>query len=295
VWTKETDAYEAFTPLAFAAACTRTARLGTAIASLFTRGPALLAMQAASLADAAPGRFVLGIGTSSRPIVSGWNGIAFERPLTRTRETLAVLRRALRGERVDFAGEAVRMRGFRLATPPAVPPPIALGALGPRMLALAAVEADAVVLSLVGPDDVPRIRSELAAAASGRPGGPRAREVVIRIGTIVDDDAERARAQCRRTLAAYLSVDRYAALHRWLGRAESLEPMWRAWRAGDRASAVAAVPDALVDALFVHGDVEACRRGLAHFREAGVTTPVVSLLRWPGDAGEVLAELARPA
>jgi len=147
-----------------------------------------------------------------------------------------------------------------------------------------------VILSLVGPEDVPRIRDALVAAEPAA----ASREVVMRIGVIVDEDAEAARAHCRRLLAAYLNVDRYAALHRTLGRGALLEPVWRAWQAGDRRAAVAAVPDALVDALFVHGDVAACRRGLAGFRAAGVTTPVVALMRWRGALEDVLAELARP-
>jgi probable F420-dependent oxidoreductase len=290
VFTQETEGHDAFTPLGYAAALTSRVRLGSAIGSVFTRGPALLAMQAAALAEAAPGRFVLGLGTSSRTMVEGWNGLPFARPLARARETLGVLRRLLAGERVDFAGETVTVRGFRLERAPASVPPILLAALGPRMLELAAREADGVILSLVGPDDVSRVRAALAAAVPAAV----AREVVMRIGVIVDEDAEVARAHCRRLLAAYLSVDRYAALHRRLGRGALLEPVWRAWQAGDRRAAVAAVPDALVDALFVHGDVAACRRGLARFRAAGVSTPVVALMRWRGALEDVLADLAHP-
>jgi probable F420-dependent oxidoreductase len=285
VWTQETDGPDAFTPLAFAAATPSRVRLGSAIASHFTRGPALLAMQAAALADAAPGRFVLGIGTSSRAMVSGWNGIAFERPLARTRDVLAFLRRAFTGERVDFAGETFAVRGFRLERPPADPPPIYLAALGPRMLELAAREADGLLLSLVSPEDVVQIRASLAAPA---------REIAMRIGVMVDIAPEEVRAHVRRVLAAYLTVDRYAALHRWLGRGDVLAPIAAAWHSSDRAGALAAVPDSLVDAIVVHGDVGACRRGLARFRAAGVTTPIVSLMRSAGDPLETLAELARP-
>ena len=88
LWTQETGGHDAFTPLALAAAWTRDVRLGTAIAQVPTRGPATLATHAAALADAAPGRFVLGIGASSPAIVAGWNGLPFEAPWSRCRDTL---------------------------------------------------------------------------------------------------------------------------------------------------------------------------------------------------------------
>ncbi len=95
LWTMETSGLDAFTPLALAAAWAPELRLGTAIASVFTRGPALLAMNAAALAEAAPGRFVLGIGASSEPIVRGWNGMPFEAQYSRVRDSLRFLRAEL--------------------------------------------------------------------------------------------------------------------------------------------------------------------------------------------------------
>lgn len=286
LWTQETDAHDAFTPLALAAAWTTQPRLGTAIASVFTRGPALLAMQASALAEAAPGRFVLGLGSSSAPMVSGWNGRLFERPYARVRDTLAFLRTALAGEKVEGPFETLDVQGFRLERPPAVPPPVFLAALGPRMLRLAQREADGALLSLVSPADVERIRAFWEEEGSAPP------EVGLRIGVVVDSDSERARARCRKLIAGYLTVDRYAALHRWLGREAQLEPIWQAWQAGDRSRALAEVPDSLVDALFVHGSLAACRDGIGRFVQAGVSLPIVSLMGWTGDLVEVLRGLA---
>src|SRR6476646_6900837 len=98
LWTGETNGPDGFTPLALSAAWTGRARLGTGIVGVFQRGPALLAQQAAALADASEGRFVLGIGSSSDRIVEGWNGIPFERPLSKVRETLDFLDPALAGD-----------------------------------------------------------------------------------------------------------------------------------------------------------------------------------------------------
>src|SRR4029453_7283434 len=103
-------------------------RLGTAIANVFTRGPATLAMCAAGVAEVAPGRFCLGVGAGSQPIVESWNGDVFARPATRVREMVQFLRQALTGERVVFRGETFSVNGFRLTRPPAGPLPIFVAA-----------------------------------------------------------------------------------------------------------------------------------------------------------------------
>src|SRR6266853_912834 len=86
LWSAESGGADAFTPLALAAAWTPSLRLGTAIVPAYTRGPGLMAMSVASMAEAAPGRFAFGIGTSSDVIVGRWNGIPFEQPYQRTRD-----------------------------------------------------------------------------------------------------------------------------------------------------------------------------------------------------------------
>jgi len=264
----ETAGLDAFTPLAWAAAWAPELRLGTAIASVFTRGPALLAQTAAGLAEAAPGRFVLGIGASSEAMVSGWNGLPFEAPYARVRDSLRFLRRALTGERIDEAYESFAIRGFALERPPAQPPPIYVAALQRDMLRLAAREGDGVMLSLVAPGDVPKQLERAGTVA----------DVVLRVGIVPTPDAEAARAHCRRLVAAYLNVPAYAAMHEALGRADEIAPLRAAWGAGDRRAALAAVPDSLVDSLFVHGSPESCREQVEAFARAGVTTPVVSIL-----------------
>ncbi len=116
-WSFEVDGVDAFTPLTVIGLATQM-RIGTAIANVYTRGPATLASTAAGLAEIAPGRFVLGIGAGSQPIVEAWNGGKFSRPATRVRETAQFLRAALAGERVVFKGETFTVDGFRLTQGP---------------------------------------------------------------------------------------------------------------------------------------------------------------------------------
>ena len=274
LWSSEVAGTDAFTPLTLAAAWQPGARLGTAITPVFTRGPALLAMTAAALADVAPGRFQLGIGASSPVVVGDWNAADFTRPFARSRDMLEFLRAALAGEVVDREFETFRVRRFRLERPPATPPAVLLAALRPGMLRLAASAADGVILNWLAATDVPRA---LAEATSDRPGF----DVVARIFVCPTEDAAYARTVGRRMIAAYLTVPAYAEFHRWLGREPALGPMWTAWAAGDRRGALAAIPDEVVDELIVHGSPEQCRDHVARYAEAGVDVPVMALVPTP--------------
>jgi len=276
LWSAEVNGTDAFTPLALASLWAPGLRLGTAIAPVYTRGPALLAMTAAALAEAAPGRFRLGIGASSPAIVSEWNGLPFTDPFARTRDMLRFLRRALAGEVVDETFPSFAVRRFRLERRLEQPPPILLAALRPRMLRLAAAEADGVILNWLAAADLPRILDEIEAGEEGF-------EVVARLFVCPTTDAEYARSMGRRLIAAYLSVPAYAAFHHWLGRGDVLEPMWRAWAAGDRRGAAAAVPDELVDSLILYGAPAQVRAQVSAYVAGGVEIPVLALLPAPGD------------
>lgn len=284
-WSAEVNGADAFTPLAIAANWADGLRLGTAIVPVYTRAPGVLAMSAAALAELAPGRFVLGIGTSSRVVVEQWNGVEFSRPYQRARDMLRFLRRALAGEKVSERYPTFAVDGFRLDRTPATPPRLALAALRPQMIRLAATEADAAITNWLAPADVPRIR-EVA--------GPGC-ELIARIFTCPTADAGTARAIGRRMIATYLTVPAYAAFHAWLGRAEVLRPVLDAWAGGDRKGALAAIPDSLVDDLVVHGRPEACRERVAEYRAAGLDTPVIAITPPPGaDVTDLVHRLAPP-
>lgn len=281
-WSAEGSGTDGFSPLAIASVGAPAARLGTAIIPVFTRGPGVMALSAATMAASAPGRFVLGIGTSSDVIVERWNDIPFERPLQRTRDMARFLRKALRGERVDEQFETFTVRGFRLGIVPEVVPPILIAALRPGMLRLAGKEADGAVINWLSADDV------LKVAPYVHEGGP-SKEIVARIFVAPTTDADKLRAAARRHIAAYLNVPVYRKFHEWLGRTE-LQPMWDAWDAGDRKGALGAIPDSVVDALVIHGSPEECREHLDRYVASGVTTPVISL--WPTEMGPVEAARA---
>jgi probable F420-dependent oxidoreductase len=284
VWSSEVDGADAFTPLVLASVWAPALRLGTAIAPVFTRGPAVLAQCAASLAAAAPGRVAIGIGASSDVIVERWNGLVFDRPLQRVRDTARFLRAVLAGERVTERYETFAVDGFRLGLVPDPPPKLLVAALRPGMLGLAGRESDGAVLNWLAPGDVATVAPRV------HQGGP-GKEVAARIFVAVTADVDAARALGRRALAAYLNVPVYRAFHEWLGRGERLAPMWKAWAAGDRRRALAALDDELVDELVVHGPPEACGERLQQYVEAGIHTPILALLPTGGDIRDAVRGL----
>jgi probable F420-dependent oxidoreductase len=285
VWSSESNGADGFTPLALASVWAPTLRLGTAIVPVYTRGPATLAQSAATLAAAAPGRVAIGIGASSDVVVERWNGAAFDRPLQRVRDTARFLRAALAGDKVTQRYETFAVDGFRLGLVPAQPPRLLIAALRPGMLRLAGRESDGAILNWLAPGDVGTVVPYVHEAGPGR-------EIAARIFVAATADAAEARGLGRRALAAYLTVPVYRAFHEWLGRGDRLAPMWRAWAAGDRRAALAAIDDDVVDELVVHGPPERCREQVRRYVEAGVTTPVLALLPVGGDVRETVRDLA---
>jgi probable F420-dependent oxidoreductase len=285
VWSAEAGGSDAFTPLALASAWAPELRLGTAIVPAFTRGAPTIAQSAAALADAAPGKFILGIGSSSDVIVQRWNDVPFVKPYERVRDVVRFVREALTGEKITREYETFNVNGFRLLFVPKVQPRIVVAALRPGMLRLAGREADGAILNWLAADDVRKVVPYV------HEGGPD-KEIVARIFVAPTPDVELARRIGRTAIAGYLTVPVYRAFHEWLGRTEILGPMWKAWAAGDRKAATAAIPDDVVDALIVHGTPDECRAHLQRYVDNGVTTPVIGLLPTGGDIREIIPALA---
>ncbi len=176
IWSAESDGADGFTPLTLAAAWEPRLRLGTAIVPAYTRAPACMAQCVASLADAAPGRFAIGIGSSSNVIVERWNGVPFEEPYKKVRDVVRFLRDAFAGDKVTRQYDTFEVQGFRLGVRPEQTPPILVAALREGMLRLAGREADGVIINWLSPADVPKVVGIVNDAAQGEE-----REVVARI------------------------------------------------------------------------------------------------------------------
>lgn len=290
IWIADTGAGpDAFVVGAAAAAVTQHLRIGTAVVPAYTRSPSVMAAAAGSVAQLAPGRFVLGVGASSETIVERWGGVPFRHPVTRMRETATVLRAMLDGERVTFEGRTIRTAGFRLVSRPPEPVPVYLAALMPPMLELAGEVADGVVLNMMPVEAVPRMLEHVRAGAARAGRDPEGFEVVARFQTLVTDDLAEARKVMRLMMGPYFATSVYNRFVDWCGFPEQAGAILDAWRAKDRARNLASVTDDMIDRIAVIGPPEACRARIEAFRAAGVTTPMIHPVA--GDEASAVAML----
>ncbi|KIE49054.1 MAG: luciferase [marine actinobacterium MedAcidi-G2A] len=286
-WSSEANGADAFSPLVLGAVHAPELRLGTAIVPAYTRGPALLAQSVATMAAIAPGRFALGIGSSSNVIVESWNGIPFVEPYKKTRDVVRFLKLALDGQKVNADFETLQVKGFRLGMEtPTSPVPILVAALREGMLRLAGREGDGAIINWLSAEDVKTVSEIVHGQGPGK-------EIVARIFVCPNPDTETVRKEAKRAIASYLNVPVYRAFHEWLGRTEILNDHWRKWDEGDRAGSLEAMPDSVVDDLIVHGTPEECRNHIDRYLDNGVTTAALMVMPFGGiDPNQAIRDLA---
>jgi probable F420-dependent oxidoreductase len=276
LWSGETNGPDGFSPLALASVWTERVRLGTGVVGVMQRGRALLAQEAAALADASRGRFVLGIGASSDRIIEGWNGMPFEKPLSKMSETIDFLRTALAGERAEG--------GFKLERPPEEKVPIIVAALRGKMLRLAVEKGDGAMTNFLPLEGLPRVGGQLEGAPDGF-------ELVCRFFCI-PGEREQVEPLARFMFSSYVTVPVYEAFYRWLGYGERIDEMVDAWKAKDRQKAAAAAPWELIEEMFIFGSPEQMKERLEAFVAGGITLPVITPITTPDRLGALIDALA---
>jgi alkanesulfonate monooxygenase SsuD/methylene tetrahydromethanopterin reductase-like flavin-dependent oxidoreductase (luciferase family) len=268
VWIPETWGMECMGVISAVSQRSACRRIGSSILNVYSRSPAALAMGAATLDTLSGGRFVLGLGASSPAIVGGLHGMEYEKPVRRVRECVEIIRMALGGGRIDYAGEVYNLRGFSLLVrPPRERVPVYLAAVNPKMMRLAWEVADGVILYLRPPGE---IRDTLRAM------GGRRIKVACQIITAVSRDARAAYDRARRTLAFYVSVGavyrEFLAAH---GYAEQTSSIHSEYRRGGLEAARGAVPDAMLHSLTACGTPRECAAAIERFAAAGVNEPIL--------------------
>jgi F420-dependent oxidoreductase-like protein len=283
LWVSELYSFDAFTTLTQIACGTDRIKLGTNIANIYARSPAMLASTAASLDQLSDGRLILGIGVSGPQVIEGWHGVPYDKPLRRTRETIDIVRRVLSGDRLVYEGEVFRVtQGLRLINKPLRPDlPIFVASLGPKNVEMTAELADGWLPTFFSPAHAPEVFGPaLAAGRSRRSPALGPLEVAPFVPALAGDVAV-ARDVLRWVIGFYVGgmgsreKNFYNALVRRYGFVEEAERIQDLFLSGDKAAAIAAVPDELVDAVSLAGDESRLRDGLAAFEDAGVTAMVV--------------------
>lgn len=278
-WIPEVAGPDVFALSAAIAARTSTIRLAGGVQPIQIRTPVTYAFSAATVDALAPGRAVLGLGTSSPIIVGAWHGLPYEAPLQTMRDAISVIRGVFSGTKTDFDGERASSKGFRM---PLFPQkiPIYVGALNDAMLRLAGEVADGVLLNWV---PAHAIAGKIAAVEEGaRAAGrdPAEIDIACYVRTCVTDDPGPTREILRRELTGYVPVPTYRKQFIGAGYGKACEDSLALWTAGDRKGAVAALPDEMVDQINAIGDGETCKARLQAFRDAGVRNLIVA--PWTG-------------
>ncbi len=293
VWIAETGGPDPFVLAGVVAQLTNKMRIGIAVSPVYIRTPATIAAASGTVAQLAPGRFILGLGSSSHAMIENWHGLAFAKPVTRVRETVTVVRAMLAGERLKFDGKTLRTSNYRLLAPPPAPVPIYVGALRPPMLEVAGEIGDGVVVNLFPSSALPRMLEHVRAGAArvGKDGASM--EVVCRHQIVVTDDKAATREMLRSMFTGYFATPVYNKFAAWYGFEEEAEQIARGYQTGDRELTRKGMSDRLIDGIAIFGSLEECKERIAEFVAAGVTTTIVSVVSMdPAALGRTLEGLA---
>jgi alkanesulfonate monooxygenase SsuD/methylene tetrahydromethanopterin reductase-like flavin-dependent oxidoreductase (luciferase family) len=270
---------DAVTTVAAIAGRTSRIGIGTGIANVYLRHPVMLGIAAAAIDEISGGRFVLGIGPNNEAMISR-AGLSWRDPRQALRETTDTVRAVLAG---------TGLPGLRPLRPASRAVPIHWAAMALETCEAAGQHADGLMLYLCTKDRYRRAveRMRRGAITAGR--SPDDVSVSLLIPTFIHDDLATARRAAREFLVHYASMPHYAKVFTASGFGTEMEAVRKAVGNQDRAAAMAAISDRLLDSVLLVGPASRCRDGLAGFREAGVDWALLGPQR-VGDEG--LAEQA---
>ena len=286
VWAAEAYGSDAATVLAWVAAQTERIDVGSAIFQIPGRTPANTAMTAATLDTLSGGRFRLGLGVSGPQVSEGWHGVRFDKPLARTREYVAIVRKALARERLTYDGEFFTLplpdgpgKALTLTVHPVRERiPIYLAAVGPRNLELAGEIADGWLAIFFDPDHAGELLAQVRAGREKAGLGMEGFDIVPTVPVIIGDDieacAEPVRAYCALYIGGMGSREKnfYNALAVRMGFGDAAAQIQDLYLAKDYAGAAAAVPLEFIQRTALIGPPDAIVERLKAYAAAGVTT-----------------------
>ncbi len=284
-WAAEGHGGDQFAILSAAAVATTEIRLGTAISSVYVRTAPTLAMAAATVDQLSGGRFVLGLGSSHKVQVEPEHGVPYGKPITRTRETIELIRALLRDGEARCLGETIRIESFDLWFQPLrADLPIYTAAVFEKMIQVTGELADGIILTRSSTETAARVRRHLAEGAARVGRDASSIEITTLLPTAVADDRAEALDLMRPGLALYAGFfpryNRLLAEHGFEAEAAAIQ---EAWARGNRDDAIRAVSDAMVQATSVAGRPEECRERIEEYRASGIDLPIISpFARGPG-------------
>lgn len=285
-WLADAGAPDSLTLCGILAGYAEKLRLGVAVTPVYTRTPAVLAATANCLAQVLPGRFVLGLGSSSQTMMENWHGQDMDKPLTRVKETALMVRAMLAGEKSNFDLETLSSHGYR-QPPVSSTVPVYLAALRGRMIEMAAEYGDGVIFNLWPEKALPKMMAHVKTGVERAGKNLADVEIVNRHMVCVTDDTASARQRFRAAFAPYYANPVYNRFLAWAGYEEAAMAIAEGWQAKDREKTTGAISDTLADEIAVIGSADHCRERILVAAEGGVHTHVIAPL--PGNQQEMMA------
>lgn len=269
VWVPETWGMENFSMLTAVSNNLKNSKIGSSIINIYSRSPTLIAMGAATVDTISNGRLVLGLGTSSLPIVEEFHGQNFENPLTRMSEYVQIIKKSLSGEKIDFNGKIFSLKNFSLLIkPPRKNIPIYLAAVNQKMVDLCWKIADGVIFYL-------RPLKELETTIQ-KMQSEREIDVSCQLITCMSNDADEAVERVKKTLAFYISVGEiYRKFLAKNGFENETKNIFEEYKKSGLKSNYELVPESMLEQLCIYGTPSDCIKKLKQFHNAGINLPII--------------------
>jgi len=269
LWIPETWGMENFSILSLACMENKFSKIGSSIINIYSRSPSLIAMGAATVDTISNKRLVLGLGTSSQPLVEDFHGDKFEKPLKRMKEYVEIIRSILSGKTINYSGEIFSLKNFSLLIkPPRDTIPIYLAAVNQKMVELTWEIADGVIFYL-------RPKSEIKSTLA-RMQNQKKIDTALQIITCVNEDSEKAMIRAKKTLAFYVSVGKiYREFLAINGFENETKNIYEEYKKNGLQNNHELVPESMVDELCIAGTSDECKIQLKQFRETGIDLPII--------------------
>ena len=269
IWIPETWGMENFSMLGAVSSETKSQKIGSSIINIYSRSPSTISMGAATTDILSNGRLILGLGTSSVPIVEDFHGNEFETPVQRMREYVEIIRLSLSKKQINYSGKIFNLKNFTLLIKPKRQSiPIYLAAINQRMVNLAWELGDGVIFYLRPLDEMKKIISKMQTE--------RKIDVACQIITCISNNSEEAIQRAKKTLAFYISVGKvYREFLAKNGFENETNNIFEEFKKSGFKSNHELITDSMLNSLCISGSPEEVKVQLEKFRDTGINLPII--------------------
>ena len=269
IWIPETWGMENFSMLGAVSSETKTQKIGSSIINIYSRSPSTISMGAATTDILSNGRLILGLGTSSVPIVEDFHGEKFETPVQRMREYVEIIRLSLSKKQINYSGKIFNLKNFTLLIEPKRQSiPIYLAAINQKMVNLTWELGDGVIFYLRPLDEMKKTISKMQSE--------RKIDVACQIITCISNNSEEAIQRAKKTLAFYISVGKvYREFLAKNGFENETDNIFEEFKKSGFKSNHELIPNSMLNSLCISGSPEEAKVQLEKFRDTGIDLPII--------------------